>query len=128
MSTTAKTPAVGVSQLFSLAGQTAVVTGGTRGIGAACAIALAEAGADICLVQRDESNTATRDAVRAIGRRAEIVVCDLADLPAVKTVFDRAVELMGGQIQIMVNCGGIQRRAPAVEFPEDYWDEASPIS
>ncbi|KAG8748552.1 hypothetical protein FRC10_003686 [Ceratobasidium sp. 414] len=115
MSATAKTPAVGVSQLFSLAGQTAVVTGGTRG-------------ADVCIVQRDESNTATRDAARALGRRAEIVVCDLADLPAVKTVFDRAVELMGGQVHIMVNCGGIQRRAPAVEFPEDYWDEVISVN
>ncbi|KAF8707509.1 KR domain, partial [Rhizoctonia solani] len=120
---TAKTPSVPSFQLFSLVGQTAIVTGGTRGIGAACAIALAEAGADICLIQRDESNTATRDAIRALGRRADIAVCDLSDLEAVKTVFDRALELMGGQIHIMVNCGGIQRRAPAVEFPESYWDE-----
>ncbi|KAG9128364.1 hypothetical protein FRC07_000038 [Ceratobasidium sp. 392] len=110
MSAAAKTPAVGASQLFSLAGQTAVVTGGTRG-------------ADVCLVQRDESNSATRDAIRALGRRAEIVVCDLADLSAVRTVFDRALEIIGGEVHIMVNCGGIQRRAPAVEFPEDYWDE-----
>ncbi|KAJ1311744.1 hypothetical protein OPQ81_010214 [Rhizoctonia solani] len=105
---TAKTPSVPSSQLFSLAGQTAVVTGGTRGIGAACAIALAEAGANICLIQRDESNTTTRDAIRALGQRADIAVCDLSDLEAV---------------HIMVNCGGIQRRAPAVEFPESYWDE-----
>ncbi|QRV76326.1 Enoyl-(Acyl carrier protein) reductase [Ceratobasidium sp. AG-Ba] len=123
MSAAAKTPVVGVPQLFSLAGQTAVVTGGTRGIGAACAIALAEGGADICLVQRDDSNIATRDAIRALGRRAEIVVCDLADMAAVTTAFDRALELMGGEVHIMVNCGGIQRRAPAVEFPEEYWDE-----
>ncbi|ELU41566.1 2-deoxy-D-gluconate 3-dehydrogenase, putative [Rhizoctonia solani AG-1 IA] len=132
---TAKTPSAPSFQLFSLVGQTAIVTGGTRGIGAACAIALAEAvslqltrvphltGADICLIQRDESNTTTRDAIRALGRRADIAVCDLSDLEAVKTVFDRALELMGGQIHIMVNCGGIQRRAPAVEFPESYWDE-----
>lgn len=123
MSSTAPTPAVPVPQLFSLAGQAAVITGGTRGIGAACAIALAEAGADVCLVQRDESNTATRDTIRALGRRAEIAVCDLADLAAVRTVFDRALELMGGQVHIMVNCGGIQRRAPAVDFPESDWDE-----
>jgi len=123
MSSTAKTPSVSVSQLFSLTGQAAVVTGGTRGIGAACAIALAEAGADICLVQRDESNTATRDAIRALGRRAEIAVCDLADMAAVKIVFDRGLELMGGDIHIMVNCGGIQRRAPAVDFAESDWDD-----
>ncbi|CAE7070796.1 unnamed protein product [Rhizoctonia solani] len=119
---TAKTPSIPSSQLFSLAGQTAIVTGG---IGAACAIALAEAGANICLIQRDDSNTATRDAIRALGRRADIAICDLSDLEAVRTVFDRALDLMGGQVHIMVNCGGIQRRAPAVEFPESYWDEVS---
>jgi 2-deoxy-D-gluconate 3-dehydrogenase len=74
-------------------------------------------------VQRDESNTATRDAIKALGRRAEIAVCDLADMTAVKTVFDRALELMGGEIHIMVNCGGIQRRAPAVDFAESDWDD-----
>lgn len=78
-------------------------------------------------MQRDESNTATRDAIRALGRRGEIAVCDLADLSAVKTVFDRALELMGGEVHIMVNCGGIQRRAPAVDFPESDWDEVSPF-
>jgi 2-deoxy-D-gluconate 3-dehydrogenase len=86
-----------MSQLFSLNGQTALVTGGTRGIGQAMAIALAEAGAEIILVQvcyasmkhkylalryeqnanlqclqRDDSNTQTRDAIRALDRTCVI--------------------------------------------------------
>ncbi|EKM57625.1 uncharacterized protein PHACADRAFT_251350 [Phanerochaete carnosa HHB-10118-sp] len=118
-----KTPAVPALQLFSLAGQNVLITGATRGIGQACALALAEAGADVCLVQRPSStNTATADAIRALGRRAEIVECDLSDLEAVKGVFARAVEKLG-EIHVLVNCGGIQRRAPAVEFSEADWDE-----
>jgi len=119
----APTPSVPVPQLFSLHGQVALLSGGTRGIGEACAIALAQAGADICLIQRDTTKTSTRDAIRLLGVRAEIVGCDLSDMEAVKGVFARALEVMGGEIHILVNCGGIQRRHPAVDFPENDWDE-----
>ncbi|KZO95471.1 NAD-P-binding protein [Calocera viscosa TUFC12733] len=98
------------------------------GIGEACAIALAQAGAAVCLIQRNAANTATRDALRLLGVRSEIVLCDLADMASVKTVFDRALELMGGEIHILVNCGGIQRRHPSVEFPEKDWDEVIDVN
>ena len=94
------------------------------GIGAACALALAEAGASICLVQRPGSaNTATRDAIAALGRRVAVVEADLGDMDAVKGVFPRALAAMDGAVDVLVNCGGIQRRAPAVEFSEEDWDE-----
>ncbi|KZT01056.1 NAD-P-binding protein [Laetiporus sulphureus 93-53] len=96
------------------------------GIGAACAIALAEAGADLCLVERPSTaakNTATRDAIAVLGRTVRVVECDLADLEDVKTVFARALDAMGGEIHVLVNCAGIQRRSPAVQFPEADWDD-----
>ncbi|RPD54950.1 NAD(P)-binding protein [Lentinus tigrinus ALCF2SS1-7] len=118
------TPSVPAPQLFSLAGQTALITGATRGIGAACAIALAEAGADICLVRRPGStNDETANAIAALGRIVKIVDADLADLDAVKGIFGKALEAMGGEIHILVNCAGIQRRSPAVQFPESDWDD-----
>ncbi|KAL6302684.1 NAD(P)-binding protein [Sparassis latifolia] len=118
------TPSVPVSNLFSLAGQNVLITGATRGIGAACAIALAEAGANICLVQRPSNpNHATRDAILALGRTAKIVECDLADLESVRALFTKALEAMGGEIHVLVNCAGIQRRSPAVQFPESDWDD-----
>lgn len=101
-----------------------------QGIGAACAIALAQAGASICLVQRGppsggEPNTAssTADAIRALGGNAQIVHCDLADLDAVRELFPRALEVMGGNIHVLVNCAGIQRRSPSVSFSERDWDD-----
>ncbi|EJT99351.1 NADP-binding protein [Dacryopinax primogenitus] len=117
------TPSIPVSELFSLKGQVALVTGGTRGIGEACAIALAEVGASICLAQRNPAHTTVQDKIRTLNVRCEILPCDLGDLEAVKTLFDRALELMGGEIHILFNCGGMQYRAPAVDFPEEKWDE-----
>lgn len=99
------------------------------GIGQACAIALAEAGADVCLVLRPSSTTTssstptTQERITALGRRAHVLECDLSDLEAVKGLFDRAVDAMGGEVHVLVNCGGIQRRAPAVAFSEEDWDE-----
>jgi len=122
------TPPIPALKLFDLHGQVALVTGGTRGIGAACAIALAEAGASICLTQRDMSNTVTRDAIRELGVKAESIECDLADMAAVRSVFDKAVNLMGGEIHILINCGGMQKRTPALEFAEEDWDNVIAVN
>lgn len=123
-----QTPPVPAPSLFSLVGQNVLITGATRGIGAACAIALAEAGAAICLVRRPSSddappNDATYNAIEALGATVKVVECDLADLDSVKSLFPKALEAMGGEIHILVNCAGIQRRSPAVQFPEKDWDD-----
>ena len=56
----------------------------------------------------------------------EIVYCDLGNLDEVKGVFDKALEVMPRkEIDVLVNCAGIQRRAPAVDFPENDWDDVS---
>ncbi|KKA16284.1 2-deoxy-D-gluconate 3-dehydrogenase [Rasamsonia emersonii CBS 393.64] len=114
--------------LFSLSGKTALVTGGTRGIGQAMAIALAEAGADIVLVQRDESNTATRDEiVNRIGRKAWIHVAELSDREAVKGIIPAVLKL-GVKPDILLNCAGIQRRHPSEKFPDEDWDEVLQVN
>ncbi|KZT00444.1 uncharacterized protein LAESUDRAFT_555383, partial [Laetiporus sulphureus 93-53] len=92
------TPNLPASALFSLAGQNVLITGASRSIGAASAITLAEAGTDLCLVERPTTamkNTATRDAIAVLGRTVRVVECDLADLEDVKTVFARALDAMG---------------------------------
>lgn len=98
----------------------------SKGIGAACALALAEAGANICVVVRPttaSTNYATADAIAALGRTVKTVQCDLEDLEAVKQIFPQALEAMGGDIHVLVNCAGIQRRSPAVQFSERDWDD-----
>lgn len=126
--------------LFSLKGQNVLITGATRGasslpitvtlftsptgIGAACAIALAQAGADICLVVRPQPTDAPLPIMAQLPR-AQVVYADLSDMDDVKSVFQRALDIMGGEIHVLVNCAGIQRRAPAVDFGEHEWDEVS---
>jgi len=116
-----------VASLFSLNGRTALITGGTRGIGQAMAFALAEAGADIILVQRDESNTATRDEIiNRLGRKAHIHVAELSDRKSVKEIVP-SVTSQGWKPDILVTCAGIQRRHPSHQFPDEDWDEVSSL-
>lgn len=108
--------------VFSLEGHTAVVTGGTRGIGQAVAIALAEAGADVLLVQRDESSTATLEAIQKTGRKARIYTADLSSAEDVSRLIPKILA-DGYQIRILVNCAGIQRRHPCEKFPDSDFNE-----
>ncbi|RDA94960.1 hypothetical protein CP533_0123 [Ophiocordyceps camponoti-saundersi (nom. inval.)] len=103
------------ASLFSLQGQTALVTGCTRGIGQAVAIGLAEAGADIIL--RDAKTTTTKDAIEALGRRASIYVADMASADQVSALTPRILA-DGHEIRILVTCAGIQKRHACEAFPD----------
>ncbi|KAF6828268.1 2-deoxy-d-gluconate 3-dehydrogenase [Colletotrichum plurivorum] len=117
-----------LEKLFSLQGQTAVVTGGTRGIGQAMAVSLAEAGADIILIQqRDESNTETRSQIQALGRKATIYTADLSNQEHVEGLAKRILG-DGQDVSILVTCAGIQRRHPAHQFPMGDWDEVLQVN
>ncbi|KAN0059620.1 hypothetical protein ACQY0O_008189 [Thecaphora frezii] len=128
-----KTPTVAAPSLFSLKGKSALLTGGTRGIGQACAVALVQAGASVCLAVRpghkgDAPHPALQVLLDVAGQSPDqkhtTVDADLSDMDDVKTLFDRALKLVpGGNIDILVNCGGIQRRHPSTDFPEEDWDE-----
>ncbi|KAJ8098096.1 NAD-binding protein [Lipomyces tetrasporus] len=114
--------------MFSLEGKTALVTGGTRGIGRAIAIGLAEAGSNIILIQRDTARTETLNAIEAVGSKAIIVKCDLSRAEEVKELINHITQSLGHTIDILVNCGGIQRRHPAELFPDEDWNEVLQVN
>ncbi|KAF9269645.1 NAD(P)-binding protein [Marasmius fiardii PR-910] len=119
--------------LFSLRGKNALVTGASRGIGRAATIALAQAGANICLVLRpstlsESKPDSTEQVLRALNVKVTIVACDLDDHEAVKQIFPKALELMDGNIHILINCAGVQRRSPAVQFSEKDWDDVIAVN
>lgn len=113
-----------LEKLFSLTGQLAVITGGTRGIGQSMALSLAGAGADIILIQRNESNLETKHKIEALGRKVFIYTADLADQDSVAALAPKILG-DGHDVDILVTCAGIQRRHPAHEFPMNDWDEVS---
>ncbi|KAI9724214.1 MAG: hypothetical protein M1828_003959 [Chrysothrix sp. TS-e1954] len=116
-----------VQELFSLKGQTALVTGGTRGIGQAMTIAFAEAGADIILAQRDVTNSTTADQVRSLGRAVEVFPCDLSSPESLSLLVSSIIEA-GHTIDVLLNCGGIQKRHQASEFPTSDWNDVLQVN
>ena len=106
---------------FRLDGRTALVTGATAGLGAAMAIALADAGADVVVHERSEPPEATALAIRALGRRAAAIRGDLSDAAAPASVV-RDAEAALGPIDILINNAGTIRRAPAAEHSDEDWD------
>ncbi|MGN8646323.1 SDR family oxidoreductase [Gracilibacillus sp. HCP3S3_G5_1] len=111
---------------FDLHDQVAVVTGATRGIGKAIAIGLAEVGANIALIQRS-GNEETKQEIEKLGVKCEIFNGDLGDLGRVRELIPEVKSVMGS-VDILVNSAGIQRRYPAVEFPEEEWDEVIKVN
>ncbi len=99
-----------------LTGKRALVTGASRGIGAAIALALAEKGADVAITYERSADRAA-EVVRAIeakGRRGFAIQADSADAAAVKRSVDEAAHSLGG-LEILVNNAGIARGGPVAE-------------
>lgn len=107
--------------IFDLTGKVALVTGGSRGLGQAIAVALAQAGADVAVAgMATPDETAAR--VIGAGRKFVSVEADLSSLEPVDRMI--AETLRGaGRLDILVNNAGIIRRADAVDFTEKDWDD-----
>jgi NAD(P)-dependent dehydrogenase (short-subunit alcohol dehydrogenase family) len=112
-----------VFETFRLDGKTALVTGGSKGLGRAMAQALAEAGADIALCSRNaaEAEAAAQEIAAATGRRAAGFYADVTDRESVAELKTQC-EAAFGQIDILLNNAGVNVRKPTPELTEDDWD------
>jgi 2-deoxy-D-gluconate 3-dehydrogenase len=105
---------------FGLDGRVALVTGASAGLGAAVAVALAEAGADVACHGNTRAPDATCAAVEAAGRRCLGVSGDLSDSETPQRLVSRVLEEFG-RLDVLVNNAGTIRRAPAAVYSEEDW-------
>jgi NAD(P)-dependent dehydrogenase (short-subunit alcohol dehydrogenase family) len=108
---------------LSLDGKSAVVIGGTSGIGKALALGLAHAGADVAAsARRQEQVDATAKDIEATGKRSLRVASDVADRASLERLLEAAVGTFG-KVDILINCAGKTKRVPTLDFPEDVWND-----
>jgi 2-deoxy-D-gluconate 3-dehydrogenase len=109
--------------LFSLKGKKAIVTGGSRGLGYGMAEGLCMAGADVVIVATSEAvyESAAKLQMEAPGRVLGIIG-NLEQEEKVPQIYRNAVEALGGQADILVNCAGIQHRCKAEDFTMEDWN------
>ncbi|MBV8060714.1 MAG: 2-dehydro-3-deoxy-D-gluconate 5-dehydrogenase KduD [Alphaproteobacteria bacterium] len=111
---------------FDLSGRVALVTGANVGLGQAIALGLAEAGSDIIAVSRRPA-TETGTAVEKLGRHFLSIEADLTSTAPIQTIVDQSINVMG-KIDILINNAGIIRRAAALDFTEQDWDDVMNVN
>jgi gluconate 5-dehydrogenase len=117
-----------VRDLFSLQGKSALITGGSRGLGEEMAEALAEAGARLYLLARREKwLDPTLERLRAAGHEVQGGLCDVSDPDQVARAVADAEQAMG-KIDILVNNAGVTWGAPAEEMPLDKWRQVIDVN
>ena len=105
---------------FNLSGKTALVTGANTGLGQAIALALAEAGAKLCLVGRSPPDE-TAALIRAADGECHAIMADLSSIDTVEDIVSQTVSVLGSA-DILVNNAGIIKRNDAIDFTVEDWD------
>jgi 2-deoxy-D-gluconate 3-dehydrogenase len=120
---------VGILDQFKLDGKVALVTGCKRGIGKAMAIGLAEAGADIIGVSAtlEKSGSEVEESVLTLGRKFSAFTCDFGEREALYR-FIKDVKSEHPVVDILVNNAGTIQRAPAVDHPDEMWDQVIEVN
>lgn len=109
--------------MFDLTGKVVVVTGASRGLGQWMALALAEAGANVCVTARDESSlTETRQKIEALGRVCITNAQDVTDISSIDNTLSQ-FESITGAIDILVNNAGYEQVSPSLDVDEQTWDK-----
>lgn len=106
---------------FRLDGKNALVTGSHKGLGAAIAVALAQAGANVACHGRDPNPGTASQEIRALGRKTFYFAGDVADAQVCSALIQKTLAEFGS-IDILVNNAGIIRRAPAEDYSAEDWD------
>lgn len=115
-------------KMFDLTGRKAIVTGASRGLGMGMAQGLIEAGAEVLLVGVSERVYSTAEQLKKNGARVHAMQWDLGDKTSIKVDFEKALELLGGSVDILINNAGIQRRNKCEEFTIEDWEDVMDVN
>ena len=107
---------------FDLSGKTAIVTGGGRGLGLGMSQALCEAGASVVMIGSGESSLQSAGKLSEQGYKACGMKGDLSRRENIPDIFEQAVKLLDGHLDILVNDAGVQRRNRCEDFLPEDWD------
>jgi NAD(P)-dependent dehydrogenase (short-subunit alcohol dehydrogenase family) len=109
------------TQILSLEGKVAVVSGGTSGIGRALSLGLAEAGADVVAsARRQQQVDETATEIEALGRKTLRIASDVCDRASLEHLLATTIEKFG-KVDILINCAGRIKRTPTLTMPEEEW-------
>jgi len=112
-----------MANIFSLEGKTAVVIGGTSGIGRTLSLGLADAGADvIASARRQEQVDDTAVEIERRGRQTLRLCSDVRKRPSLEELLAASLQRFG-KIDILINCAGIIKRVPTLTMPEEEWND-----
>lgn len=109
--------------LFDISGKKVIFTGASGGLGKGMAEGLLDAGAEVVLVGSSPKSVTLAEEFCAKGWKAHGLQCDLGDGQALEDGFRQALELLGGELDVLVNAAGIQRRHKSEEFPIQDWED-----
>ncbi|WP_421804961.1 SDR family oxidoreductase [Flagellimonas sp.] len=117
-----------ILQKFSLRNKKAIVTGGAGDLGKAMVEAISQAGAQTVVIDLDERLFGICKDFQENGLDVSPVRADIGNVSEIKESYKKALDILGGTVDILINSAGIQRRYPSEEFPDDEWHKVISIN
>lgn len=112
-----------MDDLFDISGKKVIFTGASGGLGRGMVEGMLEAGAEAVLIGASPKAVKLAEIFQSRGLKAHGLQCRLSDSESAGEAFNKALELLGGEIDVLVNAAGIQRRYESVDFPVSEWEE-----
>ncbi len=120
--------AANILDSFKLSGKKAIVVGGAGDLGMAMVEGISEAGAQTVVIDLDERVFDICEKFRNRGLEVDAIQADISNISEIKDSYNKALGILGGKLDILVNSAGIQRRYPSEEFPEEEWSKVIAIN
>jgi len=117
-----------ILEKFSLKGKKAIVTGGAGDLGKAMVEAISQAGAQTVVIDLDDRLFGICEDFKNSGLNVSPIKADVSKVLEIKKSYEDALDILGGNIDILINSAGIQRRYPSEEFPDEEWRKVISIN